>query len=118
MVLKDDKAYTANSGSLPSRHTNTGVTDSLLLAQMIPERFQALVERGGRYGYSRVMLGLHYPLEVMGSRMVAKRNVADYLNDAAWRKLFSETRDQLRSALEKECDVALATCKQTVKGGG
>jgi membrane-associated phospholipid phosphatase len=116
VVIHDGKPYTADGGSFPSGHTNTGVTDSLLLAEMIPERFQALVARGARYGYSRIVLGVHYPLDVMGSRMVAGRNVAHYLNDPAYRRLFSEARDQLRSALEKECGVALATCAQTVKG--
>jgi len=116
VVINDGKPYTADGGSFPSGHTNTGVTDSLLLAEMIPERFQALVARGARYGYSRIVLGVHYPLDVMGSRMVAERNLAHYLNDPAYRRLFSEARDQLRSALEKECGVALATCAQTVKG--
>lgn len=116
VVVKDAKPYTADGGSFPSGHTNTGVTDSLLLAEMIPERFQALLERGARYGYSRIVLGVHYPLDVMGSRMVAERNVAHYLNDPAYRKLFNEARDQLRSALEKECGASLAACAQTVKG--
>ncbi|VTM73759.1 Uncharacterised protein [Raoultella planticola] len=47
-----------------------------------------LVTRGARYGYSRIVLGVHYPLDVMGSRMVAQRNVAHYLNDAKYRALF------------------------------
>ena len=56
------------------------------------------------------MLGVHYPLDVMGSRMVAQRNVAHYLNDAKYRGLFNEARDQLRTALEKECGTTLAEC--------
>ena len=71
------------------------------MAEMIPERFDALVTRGARYGYSCIVLGVHYPLDVMGSRMVAQRNVAHYLNDAKYRALFNEARDQLRTALEK-----------------
>jgi membrane-associated phospholipid phosphatase len=81
VVVKDNKPYSADGGSFPSGHTNTGYTDALLMAEMIPERFDSLVERGARYGYSRIVLGVHYPLDVMGSRMVAQRNVAHYLND-------------------------------------
>jgi membrane-associated phospholipid phosphatase len=103
VVIKDNQPYTADGGSFPSGHTNTGYTDALLMAEMIPERFDALVTRGARYGYSRIVLGVHYPLDVMGSRMVAQRNVAHYLNDAKYRALFNEARDQLRTALEKEC---------------
>lgn len=109
-VVKDNKPYTADGGSFPSGHTNTGVTDALLLAQMIPERYDALVTRGARYGYSRLVLGVHYPLDVMGSRMVAESNVATFLNDPAYRALFNEARDQLRAALAKECGVSLTEC--------
>ncbi|WP_438917843.1 acid phosphatase [Kosakonia cowanii] len=114
VVVKDIKPYSADGGSFPSGHTNTGYTDSLLMAEMIPERFDSLVDRGARYGYSRIVLGVHYPLDVMGSRMVAQRNVAHYLNDPAYRKLFNEARDQLRTALEKECGTSLAECARTV----
>ena len=114
VVIKDNVRYTADGGSFPSGHTNTGYTDALLMAEMVPERFEALVTRGARYGYSRLVLGVHYPLDVMGSRMVAERNVATYLNDARYQVLFKEARDQLRAALEKECGTSLAECARTV----
>lgn len=113
VVVKDNKPYTAEGGAFPSGHTNTGYTDALLMAGMIPERFDALLARGARYGYSRVVLGVHYPLDVIGSRMVAERNVAHYLNDARYRAMFNEARDELRAALEKECGTSLAQCAQT-----
>ena len=88
----------------------------ILLAAMIPERYDALVARGARYGYSRIVLGVHYPLDVIGSRMVAERNVAPYLNDPHYRVLFNEARDQLRAALAKACGTSLAECaKSSVK---
>lgn len=113
VVIKDNTPYTANGGSFPSGHTNTGYTDALLMAQMIPERYESLVERGARYGYSRIVLGVHYPLDVMGSRMVAERNVAHYLNDPQYQKLFNEAQSQLRTALEKECGTSLSECAQS-----
>ncbi|QKN80060.1 acid phosphatase [Scandinavium goeteborgense] len=112
-VVKDNQLYTADGGSFPSGHTNTGVTDALLMAQMIPERYDALVTRGARYGYSRIVLGVHYPLDVMGSRMVAQSNVAYDLNDPKYRALFNDARDQLRAALAKACGMTLAECAKT-----
>ncbi|MGY5954913.1 phosphatase PAP2 family protein [Kosakonia sp. BK9b] len=113
VVVKDNQPYSAEGGAFPSGHTNTGYTDALLMAEMIPERFDALLARGARYGYSRVVLGVHYPLDVIGSRMVAQRNVAHYLSDPQYRALFNEARDQLRAALEKECGMTLEACAKT-----
>lgn len=111
-VVNDNQPYTADGGSFPSGHTSTGYTDALLMAQMVPERFLPLVDRGARYGYSRIVLGVHYPLDVIGSRMVAQRNVAHYLNDPAYRSLFNAAKQQLRTALEKECGMSLKACAQ------
>jgi len=109
-VVKDNQPYQASEGSFPSGHTNTAWTDGLLLGEMVPERFVPLVDRAARYGYSRMVLGVHYPIDLIGSRMVAQRNVAHYLNDAKYRALFDEAKTQLRAALEKECGTTLAEC--------
>ncbi|MDE1996884.1 MAG: phosphatase PAP2 family protein [Rhizobiaceae bacterium] len=109
-VAKDGVPYSASGGAFPSGHTNTGYTDGLLLAEMLPERFTALIDRSAGYGYSRIVLGVHYPLDVMGSRMIVERNVSHYLNDPAYRSLFTQARDELRAALEKECGVSIAEC--------
>lgn len=112
-VIGDNKPYTASGGAFPSGHTNTGYTDALLLAEMIPERFVPLIDRGARYGYSRIVLGVHYPLDVMGSRMLAERNVAHYLNDPQYRRLFEQAKTELRSALEKACGTTLSACAKS-----
>ena len=109
-VVKDNVPYKATEGSYPSGHTNTAYTDALLLGEMLPERFVPLGDRAARYGYSRMVLGVHYPIDLIGSRIVAQRNVAHYLNDPAYRKLFVEARQQLRTALEKECGTSLEVC--------
>lgn len=112
IVYRDGKTYTVDGAAFPSGHTNTGYTAALLMAEMLPERFEPLVTEGARYGYSRVVLGVHYPLDVMGSRMVVEHHIADMMNDAAWRKKFDEARQQVRSALEKECGMSLERCAE------
>ena len=112
IVYRDHRDYAADGGAFPSGHTNSGYTAALLMAEMVPERFTPLVTEGARYGYSRVVLGVHYPLDVMGSRMVVEHHVANMMNDPAWRKLFDEARQQVRTALEKECGMSLKRCAQ------
>ncbi|MCX8957858.1 acid phosphatase [Erwinia psidii] len=116
-IVKDNAPYKATEGSYPSGHTNTAYTDALLLGEMLPERFVPLVDRAARYGYSRMVLGVHYPIDLMGSRMVAQRNVAGYLNDAKYHALFDEARQQLRAALEKACGTSLAECAKPQGAG-
>ncbi|QTF08463.1 phosphatase PAP2 family protein [Brenneria izadpanahii] len=113
VVVKDNKPYSATGGAFPSGHTNTGYTDALLLAEMLPERFVPLIDRGARYGFSRVVLGVHYPLDVIGSRMVVERNIAHYLNDPQYRQMFEQAKTQLRTALEKECGMTLSACAKS-----
>ncbi|GKW01809.1 hypothetical protein PEC301877_06240 [Pectobacterium carotovorum subsp. carotovorum] len=108
------KPYTAYGGAFPSGHANTGYTDALLLAEMIPERFVPLIDRGARYGYSRIVLDVHYPLDVIGSRMIAERNVAHYLNDPQYRRLFEQAKTTLHSALEKACGTTLSAGDEDV----
>lgn len=102
--------YKAAGGSFPSGHTNAGISDALLLAAMLPERYAALVARGAGYGYSRLVLGVHYPLDLIGARMIVERTLSRFLADPAYQVLFATARDQLRAALEQECGVALVVC--------
>jgi hypothetical protein len=81
------------------------------MAEMIPERFDALVTRGARYGYSRIVLGVHYPLDVMGSRMVAQRNVA-HLNDPTTARCLTKPRSAAHRA-GKRVRGSLAECAKT-----
>ena len=110
VVAADGNPYSAYGGAFPSGHAMIGGTDTLLLALMLPERFAALVARGEGYGYSRVVLGVHYPLDVIGSRMAVLRNIAHDLNDPGYRPLFAQARDELRAALGKRCGEPLAAC--------
>ncbi|WOA51953.1 acid phosphatase [Dickeya solani] len=109
-VVMDNQPYTASDGAFPSGHTSGGYNAALLMGQMLPERFVPLIDRAATYGYSRLVLGVRYPLDVIGGRMAAERSVAHILNDPAYRVLFNDAKTQLRAALEKACGTTLAEC--------
>ncbi|WP_190294702.1 autotransporter domain-containing protein [Pseudomonas caricapapayae] len=69
----------STSSSYPSGHTAKSAGASLLAAYLFPERFQAFIVRGQEYAQSRIVAGQHYTLDVMASRAMAYKAVADLL---------------------------------------
>ena len=74
-----------NSPSFPSGHTTYGYMGSLLLAELVPDRFQEMVVRAAEYGNDRIIMGAHYAMDVLGGRTVATYDLAHLLaNDPAY----------------------------------
>jgi hypothetical protein len=74
-----------DSPSFPSGHTTYGYMGSILLAVLVPERYQEMVTRGAEYGNDRIILGAHYAMDVLGGRTLAIYDLAHLLaNDPAY----------------------------------
>lgn len=58
------------SGSYPSGHTALGWAWALVLAEMAPDRADAILARGIAYGESRMICGVHYASDVEAGRIV------------------------------------------------
>lgn len=88
------------SPSFPSGHTNQAVWVTTLLAFLVPELAPQLVYRGAEAGNSRVVLGVHYPLDVIGGRMSGYAAAADRLNDPKMRDALNQAGAELRAEIE------------------
>ena len=74
-----------DSPSYPSGHTTYGYTESVVLAILVPERYQQMITRAAEYGTNRIVVGAHYAMDVLGGRAVALHAVAHLLaNDPAY----------------------------------
>jgi hypothetical protein len=74
-----------NSPSYPSGHTTYGYTGSLVLAILVPERYQEMITRGAEYGNDRILMGAHYAMDVIGGRTLALYDMAHLLaNDPVY----------------------------------
>ena len=74
-----------DSPSFPSGHTTYGYMGSLLLAVLVPDRYQEMVVRAAEYGNDRIIMGAHYAMDVLGGRTVAAYDLAHLLaNDPAY----------------------------------
>ena len=61
-----------NSGSFPSGHTTFAFTQGAGLAYLLPELGPEIMT-ACRAGNNRIVLGVHYPLDIMGGRIGAVR---------------------------------------------
>jgi hypothetical protein len=74
-----------DSPSYPSGHTTYGYMGSILLAVLVPERYQQMIARASEYGNDRILMGAHYAMDVLGGRTLATHDLAHLLaNDPAY----------------------------------
>lgn len=78
-----DEAILRTNGSYPSGHTAAGWTWALLLAELAPERSDAILARGRSFGESRLVCNVHWQSDVLAGRFMAAGVVARlHANDA------------------------------------
>lgn len=105
--------FYGTSKSYPSGHTNQAVWSTTLLALALPELAPQILTRGSEAGYNRVVMGVHYPLDVIGGRMSGTAAAADRWNDPKMRDALQQAGKELRAELEWRAGRPIA---EVVKG--
>ena len=74
-----------NSPSFPSGHTTYAYTGALVLAFLVPQRYEEMIARAAEYGNDRILMGSHYAMDVLAGRTLALYDMAHLLaNDPAY----------------------------------
>lgn len=81
--LKKPLAEASSDGGFPSGHTNAGHLAANGLAYAFPQQFDQLLLKTVEIGDSRIEVGMHSPLDVMGGRILSTAITAGALNDPA-----------------------------------
>ena len=120
-----------DSPSFPSGHTTYGYMGSLVLAVLVPDRYQQMIARGAEYGNDRILMGAHYAMDVLGGRTLATYDLAHLLaNDPAYvgrslRKLpvisdyqaaLKAARADVVAALQSACGNTIEVCAREDTG--
>jgi acid phosphatase (class A) len=85
--------------SYPSGHATFGYMTAILLAQMVPEKRDAIFVRGREYGENRVVDGVHYPSDVEAGRIDGTLVAEVLMANPEFQKAFAEARAEVRAAL-------------------
>ncbi|TCC24730.1 glycoside hydrolase domain-containing protein [Kribbella speibonae] len=94
------------SPSFPSGHTYGGYVEGTTLATLLPEMAPTILARSSEYGNNRIVNGFHYPLDVMGGRMIAQSVVAHRWADPAFAPALELAHKELETVLSSKCEAA------------
>lgn len=95
--IPDEPALRA-SFSYPSGHAALGFGWALVLAELVPSRAEAIIDRGRDFTWSRVVCGVHYPSDVEAGRTVASAAVARLHADPDFQRELAAAREELARA--------------------
>ncbi|SHH55171.1 phosphatase PAP2 family protein [Streptomyces sp. 3214.6] len=93
-LLRQRSTSPTDDGGFPSGHTNAFHLASLAYAYAVPERFQELVTRALELSHTRIVSGMHSPVDVIGGRVLATALAAATLADPANADLKAAARAQ------------------------
>lgn len=89
-------------GSFPSGHTTTAYQAGITLATLVPELAPEILARTSENGNDRIVLGVHYPLDIVGGRIDGEAALAERWSDTKFRtEVLLPARAELLAYLQK-----------------
>ncbi len=85
--------------SYPSGHSTFAYATAILLAQMVPEKAEAIFERAGQFAENRVIAGVHYPSDLEAGKICGSVIDNVMLHDPRFEADFSRATAEVRHAL-------------------
>ncbi|HEX7857122.1 MAG TPA: phosphatase PAP2 family protein [Sphingobium sp.] len=79
-----DEKMLSTDGSYPSGHSAIGWGWALILAEIVPEHADAILQRGRDFGQSRLVCNVHWASDVDAGRVIASATVARLHADPAF----------------------------------
>jgi acid phosphatase (class A) len=88
----------AKPDSYPSGHASIGWAWALTLAEVAPDRADAILARGLAYGQSRVICGVHYRSDVEAGRVIGAATVSRLHANPVFQAQVAEARMEVEAA--------------------
>lgn len=84
--------------SYPSGHTTMGYAMGIVLAELIPQKSKAIMERARLYGENRINCGAHFPSDVTGGQVLGTLVAKELIRNEEFKLLMSEAQNELVKA--------------------
>jgi acid phosphatase (class A) len=95
----DNIAKAAGGPTYPSGHSTTGAEVAILLGMMVPEKREALYERGWEYGVNRMTSGAAYPSDWEGGHITATLAINQMLKNPDFRADYESVKAEVRKGI-------------------
>ncbi|XAH25127.1 phosphatase PAP2 family protein [Xylophilus sp. GW821-FHT01B05] len=93
-----EEAELAKNGSYPSGHSSIGWTWALVLAEVAPERADALLQRGRAFSQSRGICGVHWQSDIEAGRLIGAATVARLQSNPVFATQLGAARQEVATA--------------------
>jgi acid phosphatase (class A) len=82
----------------PSGHSTRGTMYALILAELLPDHRDAIVQRGREIGWDRVVAGLHHPSDIYAGRVLGQALAESLLADPKFQDELLMVKAELSAA--------------------
>jgi acid phosphatase (class A) len=86
------------SASYPSGHSTRGTVQALLLAELFPEKRDAILAIGRDIGWDRVLIGKHFITDVRAGRELGQAIVRELLANSTFQHDLAEAKAEVQAA--------------------
>ena len=95
------------SASYPSGHSTRGTVQSLILAELFPEKREAVLEFGRTIGWDRVLIGKHFITDVRAGRVLGQAIVRELMKNESFQHDLAEAKAEIKAAQAQMAEVAV-----------
>ena len=86
------------SFSYPSGHSTESMVLALVLADLFPDKHDAIIAEARSIGWHRVQIARHYPTDIYAGRVLAQAIVKQMLKSDAFQHDFAEAKAEIAAA--------------------
>ena len=86
------------SFSYPSGHSTESMVLALVLADLFPDKHDAIIAEARSIGWHRVQIARHYPTDIYAGRVLAQAIVREIKESDAFQQDFAEAKAEIAAA--------------------